>query len=378
MINFYRPNVLREGSYASGSGSSSSNPQMTPQQLLQLYGQALPQIGNVTSAQATPINTALASSAAAANPIYTGSTLSQLNSLASGFGNAGNTLSTQQGQFNASLLGSPVAQGITNNATSLLNQTNPAQAAANSQAANLVNSINLNGLTGGEQEAVERSLNQSLNGTGNLGLNNSTNAVANAMDFGSALQAKRAALGSALGTATGVSGQQNTNFNPISGVMNLSNPSSNFGLGQFNPTQANSTITTPFNYSTSIFQPLGYNASAPRSTSSSSNQSASAGINCFLTTAVCEWKGLPDDCEELMILRDFRDNYVPKNLVNEYYKIGSELVPKLREQDKEFIWKVVKQCLVAIKQGYNALALQFYENMVNHLRKELLCGTAQV
>lgn len=33
---------------------------------------------------------------------------------------------------------------------------------------------------------------------------------------------------------------------------------------------------------------------------------------CYLTTACVEAKGLPDDCEELTILRDFRDHWLKK------------------------------------------------------------------
>ena len=71
----------------SSSGSGKSNPQMTPEQLLQLYGQALPQIAQVTGQTISPINTSLAQSASAANPIYTQNDLSQLGGLAPGFQN---------------------------------------------------------------------------------------------------------------------------------------------------------------------------------------------------------------------------------------------------------------------------------------------------
>lgn len=42
---------------------------------------------------------------------------------------------------------------------------------------------------------------------------------------------------------------------------------------------------------------------------------------CFLTTACCKYKGLPDDCAELETLRRFRDNYLKgRNTVRSLYE----------------------------------------------------------
>lgn len=257
------------GGYQTSSSSSKSAPQLNPQQLLQLYGQALPQISNVGASNIAPINTSLAQSAAGANPIYTQSTLDQLQGSGGQYAGAGADISNINDLLSAGILGSGGA-ALAGGANNLLAQTNPAQAAANTQASNLVNSINLNGLSGGEQAAVERSLNQSNYATGNLGLDNATNAVSNAMNFGQALQAKRAALGSALGTASGVSGSQNAQFNPVNTA--LANPGqNNFALGQFNPNSSASTITSPLSFASSIFSPLASNASSQKSTSGSNS-----------------------------------------------------------------------------------------------------------
>lgn len=48
---------------------------------------------------------------------------------------------------------------------------------------------------------------------------------------------------------------------------------------------------------------------------------------CFLTTACTAARGLPDDCHELTLLRQFRDKYLLSNaegrfLVDEYYRIA--------------------------------------------------------
>jgi hypothetical protein len=342
--------------------------------LLQLYGAALPAIANASGGAINPLSTSLASGAAAANPILSGSTLNQLSSMGTDYAATGANISNTNDLLNSGILGSGGAV-LNNAAGNLLANSNPAQNAANSQATNLVNSINLNGLTGGEQEAVERSLNQNLNGTGNLGLNNATNAVSNAMNFGSALQAKRAALGSALGTAVGVSGQQNVNFNPVNTA--LSNPSNtNFGLTQFNPSAGNNLPTTGLGYLSSIFSPLSSNASSQNSKSSSN--SSSLGINvasggggggCYLTAACCKYKGLQDDCIELRTLRAFRDLFVSFEDIDEYYKKAPTIVDSLTPARLQEIYVVIQGCVKDIQNSLYNSAYNRYKNMM----KGLLC-----
>jgi hypothetical protein len=271
----------QSGSESSGSGSQQSTPQLTPQQLINLYTQSFPQMLQTTVGQAPTTANALAGAAAGANPIYTAAGLSQLQNLAPGYQQAGANLATNQAQSTTGLLagaGGQAAQAATN----LSNTLNPVQGAANTQATNLVNSINLNGLSGGEQAATERSLNQSNYATGNLGLDNATNAVSNAMNFGNALQAKRTALGSALGTAGNIASNQNTFVNPVGTAIGAGNVSNNFGLGTFNPTQANNTLTAPLTFGSSVFSPTASNASASNFYGSNNNQMAQGGICCFI------------------------------------------------------------------------------------------------
>jgi len=264
---------------SSGGGQQASAPQATPQQLADAYISNLPSILNVTNAQANPTAQALASAATGVNPLYTQSGLNQLNQFAGGYQGAGNNLATNQSNFTADLLGGAGARAAIG-ANNLSNTLNPAQRASNTQAANLVNSINLNGLSGGEQAAAERSLNQSNYATGNLGLDNATNAVSNAMNFGNALQAKRAALGSALGAAQGVASNQNQFVNPVGTALGSGNVSSNFGLGTFNPTQGANAGNAALNFGSGVFGGQASNASAQRSFGGSSN--TSGALCCFI------------------------------------------------------------------------------------------------
>lgn len=309
------------------SGQSQSNqytPQLTPQQLIDTYNQNLPQTLGITAAQAAPTAASIAGAAAGANPIYTASGLQQLNQYAPAYQQAGANLATQQAQTTTGLLqgaGGQAAQA----AGALSNSLNPAQQAANTQATNLVNSINLNGLSGGEQAATERSLNQSNYATGNLGLDNATNAVSNAMNFGNALQAKRTALGSALGTATGVASNQNQFVNPVGTATAAGNTSSNFGLGTFAPNQGNSTANSALTFGQSIFAPTASNASASGGSGAGSGSSAQGGLCCFIFMEA--YYGELPECVRLCRDRYYR---VMPAVANGYTKMAAWLVPLMR------------------------------------------------
>ena len=64
--------------------------------------------------------------------------------------------------------------------------------------------------------------------------------------------------------------------------------------------------------------------------------------SCFITTATCKSKNLPDDCHELTTLRSFRDTFMKKNPemkaeVEEYYKIAPVIcatINKLENSDE--------------------------------------------
>ena len=349
----------------SSSNNSQSNPQATPAQYAAMYNQYLPQALGTTSSFTQPAVQDIAGAAAASNPTLTASGLSQLAGYAPGYAQVGNNLSQQQAGNTAQLLAGN--GGVASlEAAGLSNILNPAQAASNGQAANLVNSINLNGLSGGEQSAVDRSLSQSNYATGNLGLDNATTAVSNAMNFGNALQAKRTALGSALGAAGGVAANQNTFAQPVQTALNAGNTSGNFGLSTFNPTQANQFATTPFSFASSFGNQLAGVSAA--SNSNSSGGSTQGGI-CYLTTACCEHKGLPDDCEELTVLRKFRDSYVAKELVQEYYRLAPAIVERIKDKPPvlDYVHATVQLCVKDIKAGRFELALNKYKNMVVQL-----------
>lgn len=107
---------------------------------------------------------------------------------------------------------------------------------------------------------------------------------------------------------------------------------------------------------------------------------------CFISTACIKAKGLPDNCNELKILREFRDNYLLKSregekLVNEYYRLSPKIVDILRSKDNsnevfcELYYSLVLKSIKKIKAGKNKEAIKLYKNIVCDLaeKNNLLC-----
>lgn len=103
---------------------------------------------------------------------------------------------------------------------------------------------------------------------------------------------------------------------------------------------------------------------------------------CFITTACIKAKGLPDNCEELMILRQFRDNYMTKNkngseMIEDYYIIAPQIVnhiAALPDGQKIFceLYDEVVKSVNLVKQGRNKEAMQNYVSVVRGLKNQYL------
>lgn len=98
------------------------------------------------------------------------------------------------------------------------------------------------------------------------------------------------------------------------------------------------------------------------------------GGGCFLTTACCQHKGLPDDCDELTALRAFRDTYLMstatgKALVGEYYRIAPGIVEKLSHHPSPDaiyadIYSTILSIMTMIDQKEFDTAIAKYKEMV--------------
>lgn len=118
----------------------------------------------------------------------------------------------------------------------------------------------------------------------------------------------------------------------------------------------------------------------------SSYQSISDGFKrklCYVTTAVCQNLNMGDDCEELRLIKDFRDHYLAltedgRSLIDEYYDIAPTIVKRIsREDDPEtkYIWlyqNYIKPCVEFIKCGAQENCKTTYCEMVEALREEYM------
>lgn len=101
---------------------------------------------------------------------------------------------------------------------------------------------------------------------------------------------------------------------------------------------------------------------------------------CYLTTACMKHfrKNFDDRCEELTVLRWFRDNFVTQADIEHYYRIAPIVVSAIENSlDEEKIYKdiynnVVATCVNAIKHGDYAFAYSRYKDSVLRLEKFII------
>lgn len=99
---------------------------------------------------------------------------------------------------------------------------------------------------------------------------------------------------------------------------------------------------------------------------------------CFITTAICEFDGKPDDCEELATLRGFRDGVLLKSesgaeMVKHYYDVAPAIVAalnRLPESERvsaytELRDQFLRPCLEALRAHAPQRAVDTYAAMVN-------------
>lgn len=233
--------------------------------VLESYSKYLPGLISATAAQQPNIATNQLNATLATQPLYNALNLQQAQNYAVPLAQVGqdvqrsNALAGGETQL-AQMRNTGVETGKM--ADQIARAANPnyykVQDAASQQSQNLLNSINLNGLSAGEQNATERAVNQANQQGGNLGLNNATNTVSNAMNFGDRYNQKLGMMGQALGAANQTANTaQNTGFNPVSLALGQPNAGtmSNFGTGTFANTNAgtqNASAGNAFNFGQSL------------------------------------------------------------------------------------------------------------------------------
>lgn len=101
---------------------------------------------------------------------------------------------------------------------------------------------------------------------------------------------------------------------------------------------------------------------------------------CFLTTACVRHAGLPDDCEELAVMRAFRDGYLRKFeegrvIVDHYYAVAPGIVAQIdRAPDGrrvlDGVLREVRGTARLIGRGERQAAVARYASMVLTLQKQ--------
>lgn len=100
---------------------------------------------------------------------------------------------------------------------------------------------------------------------------------------------------------------------------------------------------------------------------------------CFITTAVCEVLGYSDDCELLVTLRRFRENYLKKTkegrkILQEYDQVGPIISDYIRQEPVInsiiLTTKYIIPCVDLINKKRYIGAIIIYEEMVKTLKEQ--------
>ena len=132
--------------------------------------------------------------------------------------------------------------------------------------------------------------------------------------------------------------------------------------------------------STHIKADLNENLSITDNDRDNGKQEKTSDSGCYLTTAcmIHLQENFDDNCDELMILRWFRDNFVSQEDVQHYYDIAPIIVNKINstpDNIKIYAWiyeRIVQPCVASIKKGNYAFAYKRYKNSVLILEEQFL------
>ncbi len=101
-------------------------------------------------------------------------------------------------------------------------------------------------------------------------------------------------------------------------------------------------------------------------------------VSCYLTTACMRhmMSNFDDNCEELTILRWFRDKFVTEEDIKHYYETAPIVVSSINDvKDNNKIYdyiynNVIKACVDAIKKGDYEFAYKRYKSSILTLEEE--------
>ena len=100
---------------------------------------------------------------------------------------------------------------------------------------------------------------------------------------------------------------------------------------------------------------------------------------CYITTAACQYRGMEDDCEELNLLRAYRDTYMMSRpegaqLIHDYYDIAPSIVKHINRRSDcgviyDDLWdRYISPCIDDIRSGRMQECLDTYSDMVREMK----------
>lgn len=115
----------------------------------------------------------------------------------------------------------------------------------------------------------------------------------------------------------------------------------------------------------------------------SNNKTKKSGSFCFITTAVCEYYGKSDNCIELTVLRNYRDNWLRnqpdgEKLIAEYYNTAPLIVSRMKQSEfyPEYCEKLFSQyitpCLRLISEKKYNECKELYSEMFCYMKSEFI------
>lgn len=127
----------------------------------------------------------------------------------------------------------------------------------------------------------------------------------------------------------------------------------------------------------------GFKGNNIKTADAASIQSGFKSKLCYVTTAVCRSLNKPEDCYELNLLRDYRDNYLAltengESLVNRYYDIAPTIVKRIdksadAEEKYHYIWeRYLKPCIAYIEMGEKEQCGREYIKMMEELQEQYI------
>jgi hypothetical protein len=235
----------------------------------------------------------------------------------------------------------------------------------------------IGGTSGGGPGAGSNVLSMNLGGVNvNYDMGPTTGELTNqAYNFlGNSFNADSALVGNT------IVGSQNFLSGFANPVLNMAATQEDFNT-QVLPTMFGTLSAQNYSLGSQAVQAESQTAQASIASSTASAKAASSGGGCYVTTAVCEARGEPDDGPTLTTLRKFRDGYMQesearKTLVGLYYKSAPSLVAKIkaRADAKDFLdflyVRYIAPACEAIERGDNKRAFDLYSAALYRVEQE--------